>query len=241
MPLLKLVEVSRHFGGLKAVSQLALEVKESEIVSLIGPNGAGKTTIFNLITRFLQPDNGDILFGGKSILGLKPHDVCELGITRTFQIVKPFAGLTVLENVMVGSFRLTKTPMHARKEALRILDFLELGHLRNVKASSLTIADRRHLEIARAIATKPQLLLLDEPVAGMNPTEVDQMITQIQKVRDSGITILIIEHVMKVVMSISDRIAVIHHGEKITEGTPKEVSGNRSVIAAYLGEEYLVS
>ncbi|NIO08173.1 MAG: ATP-binding cassette domain-containing protein, partial [Deltaproteobacteria bacterium] len=171
MPFLQLSEVTKNFGGLRAVGDLQLEVREGEILGLIGPNGAGKTTVFNLITGFLQPDRGDIRFDGTSLLGLKPHNVCELGITRTFQIVKPFAGLTVLENVMVGSFHLTKAPVTARNEALQVLDFLELGRLKGMKAGSLTISDRKHLEIARALATKPKLLLLDEPMAGMNPTE----------------------------------------------------------------------
>jgi branched-chain amino acid transport system ATP-binding protein len=223
------------------VGSLELEVKRGEILGLIGPNGAGKTTVFNLITGFFRPDQGEIRFDDRSLIGLKPHDVSKMGVTRTFQLVKPFAGLTVLENVMVGAFHMTKVRGIAKKEALRILDFLELGHLRRIKAGALTISDRKHLEIARALATKPKILLLDEPMAGMNPTEVDLMMGQIQRIREEGRAIFIIEHVMKAIMAISDRIVVLHHGEKIAEGTPKEVSTNRDVITAYLGEESLVS
>ena len=189
----------------------------------------------------MDPDHGDIRFDGRSILGRKPHEVCTLGITRTFQIVKPFAGLNVLENVMVGAFHLTKSPSEARVEALGVLDSLGLSHLSDKVAGSLTVSTRKQMEIARAIATKPKLLLLDEPVGGLNPAEVDEMMSQVKKIRDSGITIFIIEHVMKAVMSVSDRIAVLHHGEKIAEGSPKEISSNRDVITAYLGEEYLAS
>jgi branched-chain amino acid transport system ATP-binding protein len=241
MAFLQLKGVTKTFGGLEAVANLDLEVKGGEILGLIGPNGAGKTTVFNLITGVFLPDSGDILFEGLALQGLKPHQVCRLGVTRTFQLVKPFAGLTVLENVMVGSFYGTKDLNSARKDALEILDFLALAHLRDIKAGSLTISDRKHLEIARALATRPRLLLLDEPMGGMNPTEVDDMMKQIQKVRDDGITIFIIEHVMKAIMAISDRVAVLHHGRKIAEGIPHEVSRTEEVITAYLGEEYLES
>jgi branched-chain amino acid transport system ATP-binding protein len=241
MSFLQLFSVTKNFGGLRAVGSLALEVKKGEILGLIGPNGAGKTTVFNLITGFSRPDEGDIRFDDTSLIGFKPHDVSKLGVTRTFQLVKPFAGLTVLENVMVGAFRKTRDRVLARKEALRILDFLELGHLGKMKAGALTISDRKHLEIARALATRPKILLLDEPMAGMNPTEVDLMMGQIQRIREEGAAIFIIEHVMKAIMAISDRIVVLHHGEKIAEGTPKEVSSNQDVITAYLGEESVVS
>jgi len=241
MSFLQLFNVTKNFGGLRAVGSLALEVKKGEILGLIGPNGAGKTTVFNLITGFSRPDEGDIRFDDMSLIGFKPHDVSKLGVIRTFQLVKPFAGLTVLENVMVGAFRKTRDRVLARKEALRILDFLELGHLRKMKAGALTISHRKHLEIARALATGPKILLLDEPMAGMNPTEIDLMMGQIQRLREEGTTLFIIEHVMKAIMAISDRIVVLHHGEKIAEGTPKEVSSNQDVITAYLGEESVVS
>jgi branched-chain amino acid transport system ATP-binding protein len=241
MSLIRLNGVTKKFGGLKAVSRLGFEVGKGEIVGLIGPNGAGKTTVFNLITGFLRPDQGGIDFDGNSLLGLKPHEVCQLGITRTFQIVKPFAGLTVLENVMIGVFHLTKNAGIAKKGAIETLDFLNLTHLKDKKAGSLTISNRKQLEIARALAIQPKLLLLDEPMGGMNPIEAENMVWDIKKVRESGITIIIIEHVMKAIMSLSDRIVVLHHGEKITEGTPQEVTKNQDVIAAYLGEDYLVS
>jgi len=239
MPFLQIRDVTKNFGGLYAVDELNLELKKGEILGLIGPNGAGKTTVFNLITGLLKPSEGEILFENVSVLRLKPHNVCELGITRTFQLVKPFANMSVLENVMVGSFHLTPDPQTARKEARKILDSLELAHLRNKKAGSLTISDRKHLEIARALATKPKLLLLDEPMGGMNLAEVDGMMEQILKIRDDGISIFIIEHVMKALMAISDRVVVLHHGRKIAEGAPQEISKTQEVITAYLGEEYL--
>jgi branched-chain amino acid transport system ATP-binding protein len=241
MAILKLVEIEKKFGGLKAIENLSFEVEEGEVLGLIGPNGAGKTTAFNLITSFLRPDKGDIIFSGRSILDLKPHDVCRLGLSRTFQIVRPFPGLTVLENVMAGAFRVTKDVNIAKKEALRILEFLQLFHLRDMKAASLTLSNRKRIEIARALATKPKLLLLDEPMGGMNPREVEIMLREIERIRDSSITLVIIEHVMRAMMTISNRIVVLNHGQKIFEGTPKGVSGSREVIKAYLGEEYSVS
>jgi branched-chain amino acid transport system ATP-binding protein len=239
MPFMQLTDLTKTFGGLYAVDELDIDLNQGEILGLIGPNGAGKTTVFNLITGLLKPDEGEILFEDSSVLNLKPHNICELGITRTFQLVKPFAGMSVLENVMVGSFHLTKDPAAAKKEARKVIDYLELTHLRNMKAGSLTISDRKHLEIARALATKPKLLLLDEPMGGMNLAELDGMMEQIQRIRDDGITIFIIEHVMKALMAISDRVAVLHHGRKIAEGAPQEVSKKQEVITAYLGEEYL--
>lgn len=239
MPFLQLRDITKTFGGLYAVDELDIDLNQGEILGLIGPNGAGKTTVFNLITGLLKPDEGEILFEATSVLNLKPHNICELGITRTFQLVKPFAGMSVLENVMVGSFHLTKDPAVAKKEARQVIDYLELTHLCNMKAGSLTISDRKHLEIARALATKPKLLLLDEPMAGMNLAEVDGMMEQIQRIRDDGVTIFIIEHVMKALMAISDQVAVLHHGRKIAEGAPQEISKKQEVITAYLGEEYL--
>lgn len=241
MGILRLVDVSKNFGGLKAVNKVNLEVEEDDILGIIGQNGAGKTTMFNLITGFLQPDSGDIIFNGHSLVGLKPHEICRLGITNSFQLVKTFTSLTVLENIMVGTFCHTKDVNSARKRALEILDFLQLNHLMKIKAGSLTISDRKRVEIGRAIATNPKLLLMDEPMGGMNPIEVHNMLEEIQKIREMGITLVIIEHVMKAVMSISERIVVLNHGEKIAEGKPEEVSKNQMVIKAYLGEEYIVS
>jgi branched-chain amino acid transport system ATP-binding protein len=241
MVLLQLRSLTKSFGGLQAVVTLELDVDQGEILGLIGPNGSGKTTIFNLITGFLQPDNGDIVFEGNSILNLKPHNICELGITRTFQIVKPFSELTVLENVMIGAFSGTKESNIAKREALQILDDLEFAHIQHMKAGALTISERKYLEIARALATRPKLFLIDEPMAGMNPSEVDGMIRHIQKIREGGITVFIIEHVMRAIMAISDRVAVLHNGKKIADGTPKEITANQDVITAYLGENYIES
>lgn len=237
MSLLKLSNVNKSFGGLKAVDCLYLEVEEGKITGFIGPNGAGKTTVFNLITGFIQPDEGEIVFNGSSLLNLKAHAICRHGISRTFQITKVFGDLSVLENVMVGLFHFEKDIAEAKSEASKILEFLGLSRLKNVKGESLTISDRKRLDIARALATKPKLLLLDEPMGGMNPSEVNIMIEQLQKIRDRGVTLLIIEHVMKAIMTISDSITVINQGVKIAEGTPKEVSENQAVINAYLGGE----
>lgn len=241
MNLVEMINVGKRFEGLMAVNALNLEVRDGEILGLIGPNGAGKTTVFNLMTGFLPADSGTILFKERNVGGLKPHEIFELGVSRTFQVVKPFAGLTVLENVMVGAFSRTKKASESRKMAIEVINYLEITHLLNRKASSLTISDRKYLEIARTLATTPKLLLLDEPMGGLNSTEVDHMMGQISKIRDRGTTIFIIEHVMKAVMAISDRIIVLHHGEKIAEGIPSQISTNQEVITAYLGDRYDVS
>jgi branched-chain amino acid transport system ATP-binding protein len=241
MSMMQITGATKDFGGLKAVDEVSFDVGAGEIVGLIGPNGAGKTTVFNLITGFIVPDSGEILYEGNSLVGLKPHDICKLGITRSFQIVKDFSEMTVLENVMVGAFRLTKNSKRARKEAHDILDSQGLIHLKDRRASLLTISDRKRLEISRALATKPRLLLLDEPMGGMNPTEVNNMMGLIRKIQERGIAVVIIEHVMKAMMSISHRIIVLNSGRKIAEGTPGEVSQNREVLKAYLGEDYLAT
>jgi branched-chain amino acid transport system ATP-binding protein len=221
---------------------LDLEIKEGQIVGLIGPNGSGKTTVFNLMTGFLAPNEGEITFKGESLIGLKPHEVCGRGISRTFQLVKPFLKLTVLANVMIGAFHKTKDAIQAEKIAREVIGFFEFRNKLHHLAGSLTLAERKQLEIARTLATQPKLLLLDESMAGLNPTEVDQMMDLLGKIRhSSGITLFIIEHVMRAIMSVSDKIIVIHHGEKIAEGTPQEVAKDSNVISAYLGEEYLVS
>ena len=231
--------ISKRFGGLLAVRNLSFHVNHGEILGLIGPNGAGKTTVFNLISGFYAPDSGETEFNGQKITGLAPpHKVCQKGIGRTFQIVKPFNNMSVLENVMVGVFCHTKDAQKARMEALRIIDFVGLSRYGLFDASSLTIADRKRLELARALATKPDLLLLDEVVAGLTPKETNELISIIQSIAAQGVTILMIEHVMKAVMTLSNRIVVIHHGEKIAEGTPSEVGENKVVIDAYLGKEY---
>ncbi len=231
--------LSKRFGGLHAVRNLSFHLNRGEILGLIGPNGAGKTTVFNLVSGFYAPDSGETQFSGENISGLAPpHKICRKGIGRTFQIVKPFNNMSVLENVMVGVFCHTRDSQKARSEALKIIDFVGLSKYGMVGASSLTIADRKRLELARALATKPDLLLLDEVVAGLTPKETNELISIIQAIAAQGVTILMIEHVMKAVMTLSDRIIVIHHGEKIAEGTPSEVGENKVVIDAYLGKKY---
>ena len=238
MALLELKKLVKAFGGLLAVNNVTFEVEKGEIFGLIGPNGSGKTTIFNCINHFFPITSGDVLFKGQSIKGLKTHQICHLGIGRTFQVVKPLARMTVLDNVTASAFCRVNTIKEAKEEAVRILGFCNLLSEKDKPAKSLPIAGRKRLEIARALATKPELLLLDETAAGLNPSELDEAIDLIRKIRESGITILIVEHIMKVIMTISDRIHAINFGQTIAHGTPKEVANNPAVIEAYLGEEY---
>jgi len=231
-------QLVKYFGGLAAVNDVSFEVKQGEILGLIGPNGSGKTTIFNLISGFYRPSSGAIYFKGKRIDRLKTHKICRLGIGRTFQVVKPLRRMTVLDNVVASAFCRVDTIREARKVALETIDFCGLSSRKDYLAKSLTIGDRKRLEITRALATKPNLLLLDETSAGLNPTELDEAIRLIAKIRDSGVTIIVVEHIMKVIMTISDRIHAINFGQTIAEGTPQEVAGNKAVIEAYLGEAY---
>ncbi len=233
--LLEVQNLTKRFQGLVAVNDLSFKVEEGTITGLIGPNGAGKTTVFNLITGFYPPTDGKVFFKGKDITGFKPEDCAKLGILRTFQVVKPFAELTVLDNVMVGAFKNTANVEEARAVALETLEFLGLMHLLTKQASALTISARKSLEIARALAAKPVIMLLDEPFGGMLPTEVDHMIDLLRRLRGNGITILIIEHVLRAVMNLSDHITVIQQGTWIGQGTPTEVANNPVVIQAYLG------
>jgi branched-chain amino acid transport system ATP-binding protein len=228
----------RHFGGLAAVNGVSFEVKQGQIFGLIGPNGSGKTTIFNCISNYHSPTSGQIYFKGRNIAGLKTHKVCKLGIGRTFQVVKPLGRMSVLDNVIAAAFVRAETKNKARRMAEETLTFCGLEHRENILAKSLPIGDRKRLEIARAVATQPELLLLDETAAGLNPTEVDGAIALIQKIRDTGVTIIIVEHIMKVIMTISDRIHAINFGQTITQGTPAEVANHPAVIEAYLGDEY---
>jgi len=236
--MLEVKSLTKYFGGLAAVRDLSFKVEKGQIFGLIGPNGAGKTTVFNMINGFYPPSSGKVFFKGEPITGLKPNVVCKKGIARTFQVVKPLSRMTVLENVMASAFCRVNSIEEAREEALNTLDFCGLTHRKDHLAKSLTIGDRKRLEITRAMATRPDVLLLDETAAGLNPTELDQAIALIRKIRDRGITILIVEHIMKVIMSISDRIHAINYGQTITEGTPQEVANNKAVIEAYLGEAY---
>jgi len=236
--ILEVSNLTKHFGGLTAVSSLDLHIAKGEILALIGPNGAGKSTVFNLVAGVFAPSEGTIRFNGATIQGQKPWDLCRLGLARTFQIVKPFAAKTVLYNVMVGAFLRTNSTEKARQKADEVLVTLQLDHMRDKLAGNLTIADRKRLEIAKALATDPELLLLDEVMAGLRPTEVDDMIGIIRGLRDRGMTVFVIEHIMRAVMALSDRVVVIQFGQKIAEGTPEAVTKDENVIKAYLGGEY---
>jgi branched-chain amino acid transport system ATP-binding protein len=230
--------ISKSFRGLRAVSDASFEVPEGSINALIGPNGAGKTTIFNLIAGVYAPDAGEIHFLGERIDGLRPDEICAAGIGRTFQIVKPFAGLSVLDNVVVGALLREKSVAAARSLAVSILEKLGLAAKRGLPASSLTLPDRKRLEVARALATRPRLLLLDEVMAGLRPTECDQMVAVFREInRSEGLTILLIEHVMRAVMALAKHIGVLHHGEVIARGTPEQVVRDPAVLECYLGEE----
>jgi branched-chain amino acid transport system ATP-binding protein len=238
MDLLRVKNLSKSFRGLRAVHEASFEIPAGSINALIGPNGAGKTTIFNMIAGVYAPDTGEILFEGKEIQGLRPDQVCVAGIGRTFQIVKPFAGLSVLDNVMVGAFLKEPSAAAARRVSAEILEKLGLAAKRDLPASSLTLPDRKRLEVARALATRPRLLLLDEVMAGLRPTECDQMVAVFREInRSEGLTILLIEHVMRAVMALARHIGVLHHGEVIARGTPEEVVRNPAVLECYLGEE----
>jgi len=229
----------KYFGGLAAVNDVTFGVEKGEIFGLIGPNGSGKTTIFNMISNYFSPTSGTIHFNGTDITGLKTYKICKLGIGRTFQVVKPLGRMTVEDNVIAAAFSRVKTKHHAREIAAETMEFCELAHRKDVLAKSLPIGERKRLEITRAMATQPQLLLLDETAAGLNPSELDAAIALIKKIRDKGVTIIIVEHIMKVIMTISDRIHAINFGQTITQGTPKEVADHPAVIEAYLGESYV--
>ena len=232
--------LTRFFGGLAAVNCVSFDIKEGEVLGLLGPNGAGKTTIFNLISGFLKPDAGIVKFKGRDITGLRPpNKSCALRIGRTFQVVKPFQNMTILENIMVGAYSNYRDSKTAKNKAIAVMEFVGLTKYRDYLASSLTIADRKRLELARALATEPEFLLLDEVMAGLTPVETAEIIKLVKKISQKGIALLIIEHVMQAIMSLSDRIVVINYGEKIAEGVPIEIAKNKKVIEAYLGEEYV--
>jgi branched-chain amino acid transport system ATP-binding protein len=241
MNILEINNLVKDFGGLRAVDTLSLSIAKGEILGMIGPNGAGKSTAFNCIAGVYAPTKGDIFFAGKKINGVKPWNLCKNGLARTFQLVKPFRSKSVLYNVMVGSFATTDKASIAEEKALKVLQSLNFGDKKNERAGNLTIADRKRLEIARALATEPKLLLFDEVMAGLRPAEVDEMVQIIKNLRDQGITIFVIEHIMRAIMALSDRIVVIHFGKKIAEGSPQEVASDENVIKAYLGDEYVIS
>jgi len=239
MPVLECEKVTKYFGGLAAVSNVDFQVDQGEIFGLIGPNGAGKTTLFNLISAALVLKSGVIKFKGERISGLKPYQICRKGVARTFQSVNIFANIPVRENVLLGALFGTPKPMAAEaasKEAAELLDFVGLSAMSALPARELTLVNQKRLEVATALATKPELLLLDELMAGLTSTETDEAMELVNRIRDKGITIFMIEHVMKAIMGVCNRIMVLHHGEKIAEGTPQEITTSKKVIEVYLGE-----
>ena len=239
--LLNLRALTKQFGGLTAVHNVSLQLEKEEILGLIGPNGAGKTTLFNMISGTYLPTEGRIFFEGDDITEFPPHKIANMGIVRTFQIAKPFSRLSVVDNVKIGTFLHTKGSGLASEKARQVVNFVGLGPYADRPAQTLTTAGRKRLELARALATEPKLLLLDEVMAGLTPTESVGIVSLIGEIREAGITILVIEHVMKAIMSLSDRVAVIHHGELIAVDPPGEVARDERVIEAYLGEEFKIA
>jgi branched-chain amino acid transport system ATP-binding protein len=233
--------VSKTFGGLRAVHEVSFDLNDGEILGIIGPNGAGKTTLFNMISGAIPADSGTVTFDGRRTEKLKPHEVAKLGLVRTFQVVKPFAGLTVHENVLVGAFLRRQDPSEAEDKARETIEITGLTPYADRSAQDLTLATRKRLELARALATDPRVLLLDEVLAGLTPTEGAQMIEVVRSIRDRGISLLIIEHVMAAIMALSDRIAVIHHGELLAVGEPAAIVKDPKVVEAYLGEEFQIA
>jgi branched-chain amino acid transport system ATP-binding protein len=236
MSLLEIRNVSKRFGGLTASSDISFTIEKGEILGLIGPNGAGKTTLFNIVDGFYAPTKGEVLFKGQVISGLKPHQICKLGLARTFQVVKPLQRMSVLDNVIASAFLRAKNKAEAVDIAMDTLRFTRLDADKDVISRGLPLGKRKKLEIARALATQPELILLDESFAGLNPSELNESIEIIKNIKARRITIMIIEHHMKVIMSISDRIVVINYGQKIAEGTPQDIRSNPLVVEAYLGE-----
>ncbi len=244
MSLLECAGVTKYFGGLAALHEIDLRVSPGEIVGLIGPNGSGKTTLFNLMTGIYPATRGTIRFKGEEMTGLRPFQICQRGIGRTFQISKPFSRMTVLENTMVGALygKGQAYDLHqARLSAEAILERVGLSSRKKARISDLTLEDKKRLELSKALSTRPELLLLDEVMAGLNPTEIKEIMELVRKIRGDGVAVIVVEHVMHAVMELADRVCVLHHGEKIAEGSPEEVSRNRRVIESYLGEEFLLA
>jgi branched-chain amino acid transport system ATP-binding protein len=238
---LALEGVTKRFGGLTAVRAVSLEVARGELLGIIGPNGAGKTTLFNVIAGYYHPEEGRVRFQDRDITGLAPHAICRLGLTRTFQIVKPFGNLSVLDNVMIGSLTRLGRVRAARVDAERVVETCGLAAYAAARARALPIALRKRLEVARALATRPRLLLLDEVMAGLNPSELGGMVALIRRLREDGLTLVVIEHIMAAMMRLAERIAVLHHGELIAAGTPAHIAADRRVIDAYLGDEFVLA
>jgi len=238
VPLIEAEKVTKKFGGLMALRDVSFYINRGEILGLIGPNGAGKTTLFNAVAGVFRPESGRIRLNGEEITGLPPFELSLRGIARTFQITKPFLNITVLDNMMVGALSKEKNLEAGKKISLEVLEFVGLASKKDLMAAKLTLEDRKRLELARALATKPRLLLLDEVMAGLNPKEMEDTLKLIRKVHAEGMTIFVVEHVMKAIMSVSHRIMVLHHGEKIAEGSPNEVVQNQKVVDAYLGQSY---
>jgi branched-chain amino acid transport system ATP-binding protein len=241
MTMLRVKQMTKQFGGLRAIDSLDLTIEKGQILGLIGPNGAGKSTAFNCIAGSFAPTSGEITFEDTRINGYKPWNLCKMGLARTFQIVKPFASKNVLYNVTVASFATTGSRKIAEAKALAVLESLNFADKKDTLAGNLTIADRKRLEIAKALATEPKLLLLDEVMAGLRPNEVDEMVDILKTLRAGGITIFVIEHIMRAIMALSDRVVVIQFGKKIAEGTPQEIANDEKVIKAYLGEDYVAA